>query len=320
MRAVQVKEFGGPGGLQPVELPDPVAGPGEVLIETAVASVLWVETMIRRTGGRPYFTLDPPYVPGNGVGGTVRAVGDGVDPGWIGREVVAHTGGGGGYAQLVAAAAEGVSAVPPGLKVPDAAALLHDGVTATAIFDRLRVTAGDRVLVVGASGGLGIVAMQLARCRGAQMVATARDESKLDRLRPLGTVVDSEDASWQDRIRSAIGEVDVVIDNVGGALGEAALDLLAQGGRFSAHGTPSGRFANLDPERVRGLGAEVIGIGDAQLNTNTRRRLTDRILAEAAAGRIRPLIGHTWPLEHAADAHAAIESRAVIGTTQLLAS
>ncbi|MCW2549349.1 MAG: putative dehydrogenase, partial [Mycobacterium sp.] len=113
-------------------------------------------------------------------------------------------------------------------------------------------------------------------------------------------------------------EVDVIIDNIGGALGEAAFDLLAQNGRFSAHGTPSGRFANLDPDRIRERGAEVIGIRDAQLDTATRRRLTDQILAEAAAGTIHPVIGQTWPLERAAQAHAAIENRTVFGTTQLL--
>jgi NADPH2:quinone reductase len=320
MQAVQVKEFGGPEVLELAEVPDPVARPGEVVIETAVASVLWVETMIRRSGGRPYFTVEPPYVPGNGVGGRVRAVGEGVNQDWRGRQVVAHTGGGGGYASLVAVPAEGLSAVPAGLKVADAAALLHDGVTATAIFDQLRVSGADRVLVVGVSGGLGIVAMQLARCRGAQVIGTARDWRKLDRLRHLGTVVDSDDVDWRDRIRLAIGEVDVIIDNVGGTLGEAAFDLLAQNGRFSAHGTPSGRFAALDEGLVAQRGAEVTGIGDVQLSTDTRRRLTDRILADAAAGRIRPLIGQTWPLERAAEAHAAIESRSVIGTTQLLTS
>jgi NADPH2:quinone reductase len=318
MQAVQVKKFGGPEVLQLVEVPDPVAGPGEVVIETAVASVLWVETMIRRTGGRPYFNLEPPYVPGNGVGGVVSAVGQGVDPYWVGQQVVAHTSGGGGYAQLVAVSAEGLSAVPAGLKVADAAALLHDGVTVTAIFDRLRVAAGDRVLVVGASGGLGIVAMQLARSRGVQVIGTARDESKLARLRQFGTVVDSDDVDWPDRIRLAMGTADVIIDNVGGILGEAAFDLLAQHGRFSAHGTPSGRFANLDGRLVRERGADVAGIADVQLSTDARRRLTDRILIDAAAGRIRPLIGQTWPFGRAADAHAAIESRTVIGTTQLL--
>jgi NADPH2:quinone reductase len=200
----------------------------------------------------------------------------------------------------------------------EAAALLHDGVTGLAIFDRLRVGPGDRVLVVGASGGLGIMAMQLAVCRGARVIGTARDEGKLARLRHLGTVVDSDARDWKEQVRTEVGEVDVVIDNVGGDLGESAFDLLATGGRFSAHGTPSGRFADLDAELVRQRAADVVGIGDVQLDMATRRRLTERMLAEAAAGRIRPVIGQTFPLERAAEAHAAIESRTVFGATQLL--
>ena len=107
---------------------------------------------------------------------------------------------------------------PQGLPASTAAALLHDGVTATSIFDRLDVGPEDRVLVVGASGGLGIVAMQLADARGARVIATARDDSKLARLRAHGlpgTLVDSDDAAWQDQVRAQFGEVDVVIDNVG---------------------------------------------------------------------------------------------------------
>jgi NADPH:quinone reductase len=321
MRAIQVKAFGGPEVLQVVDIPAPQAGPGEVVIETSIATVLWVETMIRRGDGPAYFGIEPPYTPGNGVAGVVSAVGAGVDEGMMGREVVAHTGGGGGYAERVVVSAEGVAAIPQGLPASTAAALLHDGVTATSIFDRLRVGPQDRVLVVGASGGLGIAAIQLAHARGARVMATARDRHKLERLRAHGvpaTLVDSDDAAWQEQIRAQFGAVDVVIDNVGGTLGEAAFELLAPHGRFSAHGTPSGRFANLDAGAVRERGADLITIGDVQLNIDVRRRLTERALADAADGRFRPLVGQSWPLEHAAEAHAAIEDRTVIGTTQLI--
>src|SRR4051812_26746225 len=106
MNAIQVKAFGGPEVLQLVEVPEPQAGPGEVVIDTSIATVLWVETMIRRGDGPPYFGIEPPYPPGNGVAGVVSAVGAGVDDGWIGREVVAHTGGGRGYAERVAVSAD----------------------------------------------------------------------------------------------------------------------------------------------------------------------------------------------------------------------
>ena len=92
MQVAVVKEFGAPEVLVSDEAPDPVAGPSEVLIDVAVADVLWVETMIRRDGGGGYWNLTPPYVPGTAVAGHVTSVGDGVDSAWIGRRAVAHTG------------------------------------------------------------------------------------------------------------------------------------------------------------------------------------------------------------------------------------
>src|ERR1700726_991804 len=102
MRAVEVPRFGGPDVLELRELPDPLPGPGQVLVAASVCDVLFVDTMIRSGRGINYFSIRPPYVPGNGVGGTVAALGDGVDAGWLGRPVVAHTGAPGGYAELAA--------------------------------------------------------------------------------------------------------------------------------------------------------------------------------------------------------------------------
>ena len=123
------------------------------------------------------------------------------------------------------------------------------------------------MLVVGSSGGLGIVLIQLARVRGARVVALARDERKLARVRALGAdaVVDAAAPDWTARARTALGGAgaDVVFDNVGGDLGETAFALLAAGGRFSAHGTPSGRFAQVDPDAAAGRGVTLRGIRDA---------------------------------------------------------
>ena len=109
------------------------------------------------------------------------------------------------------------------------------------------------MLVVGASGGLGIVGVQLARARAKRVVATARGAAKLEQVRRLGAdaVVDSAGPDWPARARDTLGgAADVVLDNIGGAVGEAAFALLAPGGRFSAHGTPSGRFARIDPQEA----------------------------------------------------------------------
>lgn len=109
-----------------------------------------------------------------------------------------------------------------------------------------------------------------------------------------------------------------MLDNVGGTVGEAAFALVARGGRFSAHGTPSGRFARIDEAEAERRGVTLTGIREVQLTPEERRRLTARALAEAAAGRITPLIGQTYRLAKAADAHAGIEARTAFGKTLLV--
>lgn len=116
-------------------------------------------------------------------------------------------------------------------------------------------------------------------------------------------------------MRDATGGVDVVFDGAGGEIGRAAFELTLSGGRFSAHGTPAGGFAVPGPDR---RDVTVRGIEQVQFVPQEARRLIARALSEAAAGRLRPVIGQTFPLERAAEAHAAIEERAVVGKTLLL--
>ncbi|OZM82985.1 zinc-binding dehydrogenase [Pseudonocardia sp. MH-G8] len=321
MQQIVVERFGGPEVLVARDAPDPVAASGEVVVAVRAADTLWIETVIRSGDGRPHWPQTPPYVPGNAVAGHVLAVGSGVDPGLLGRAVVARTGGTGGYAEQVAVRASEVTPVPDGVDLQVAAALLHDGVTALALLEITRIGGEDRVLVVGASGGLGIVAVQLAKARGATVVATARDERKIARVRELGVdaVIDSEAPDWVDRARRALGGTGatVVLDNIGGTVGEAAFTLVEPGGRFSAHGTPSGRFTEIDPAEAQRRGVRLTGIADVQLSPDDVRRLTAGALAEAAAGGVAPVIGQTHPLTKAADAHAGIEARTVFGKTLL---
>lgn len=315
-----VNRFGPADVLEAREVPDPVPGPGQVVVATAAADVIWVETMIRSGRGGEHFGFTPPYVPGGAVAGTVVSAGDGVDPGLVGRRVVARTGqDGGGYAELVLAAAANTTPVPDGLDLTVAAALATDAVTALALLDVTRVAAGDRVLVVGASGGLGIALVQLAAARGARVVATARDERKLARLAGLGAeLVDSDRPDWPDRVREVLGEADVVLDNIGGELGVAAFGLTAPGARMSAHGTPSGSFTAIDEGEAAARGVTVTGIAEAQLDDDERRRRTAEAMDATVAGRLAPIVGQTFPLERAADAHRAIEERTVFGKTLLV--
>ncbi|MFC7648683.1 zinc-binding dehydrogenase [Streptosporangium lutulentum] len=313
--------FGGPEVLVAGQAPDPAAGPGQVVVGVSVADILSVEVQLRSGWGAEYFNLSPPYVPGSGVGGRVISVGEGVDSTWVGRHVVTGTGGG-GYAERAVAPVEELIPVPDGLDVREAVALLQIGPAALSLVEEASIKPGERVLVTAAAGGLGSLLVQLAHAAGAHVIAAARGTRKLDLAGELGagTAVDYSGADWPERVREATdGEgADVVFDGAGDRLGQAAFEATARGGRFFAYGVSGGSFARLDAEEAERRGVSVRGIEQVQFAPGDARRLAERTLAEAAAGRIRPVIGQTFPLERAADAHAAIEARDAVGKTLLL--
>ncbi|MER6200113.1 zinc-binding dehydrogenase [Streptomyces sp. NPDC001586] len=320
MRATQAIGFGGPEVLVPTEVPEPVAGPGQVLVAVAAVDTIFVETQVRGGWGREHFQVTAPYLPGGGIAGTVRATGEGVDPAWRGRRVVASLGiAGGGYAELAVAPAEGLAAVPDSVSFTDAAALVHDGVTAARLLETTALRPGEQVLILGASGGMGTVLVQLAKAAGARVVGVARGDRKTALVRELGAdaVVDAARPGWVERAREALGGTgaDVVLDGVGGEVGLAAFSLVRAGGRFSAHGAPTGGFAPVPPADAAANGVRLLGIADVQLTTPEHAALAAQALRAAAEGTLRPVIGATFPLDRAAAAHAAIESRELVGKT-----
>lgn len=320
MRAVWLARFGPPETLAPGEAPDPGPGPGQVLIEVEFAGVTFIETQLR-AGRPPYpgagWTL--PVIPGNGVGGVITATGPGADPALAGLRVVSSTGGTGGYAQRAAVAAALPVAVPDGLAMADAVALLADGRTAIALIRAAALRAGDRVLVEAAAGGVGSLLVQLARSAGATVVAAAGDDRKLGLARGLGAqiTVGYRSPGWAGEVRRAAGAIDVVFDGVGGQVGLDAFGLLAPGGRMLVFGMASGTFTSTRDDEP--AARQVTLIRGVPVAPELARDLTRAALAEAAAGRLRPLIGQRFPLARAADAHAVIESRAGAGKTLLIA-
>ena len=179
-----MKKTGGPEVLVAGEAPDPVAGPGQVLIEVELANITFVETQLR-AGSAP-FALELPAIPGNGVGGTVAAIGPGVDQELAGRRVVSSMGGSGGYAERAVVDAAGVIAVPDGLGLDVALALLADGRTAVSLVRAAAPQVGERVLVEAAAGGVGSLLVQLSAAQGAEVVAAAGGARKLELARELG--------------------------------------------------------------------------------------------------------------------------------------
>ncbi|MEU3454689.1 zinc-binding dehydrogenase [Micromonospora sp. NPDC006766] len=322
MRVVRAIGFGGPEVLVPGDAPDPVPGSGEVVVDVAVAGMTFVETQIRRGTDRWHERPRLPYVPGGLVAGRVSAVGAQVDPMWLGRRVIAGTGETGGFAERAVAPIGELFPVPDGLGLSEATALYSDGSTAQGLVEHARIGSGDRVLVEAAAGGVGSLLVQLARTAGAQVVGAARGSRKLDVVRGLGAdaVVDYSEPGWTERVREATGGAgpNVVFDGVGGQIGRAAFEVTAHAGRFSIHGASSGEITRIDPAEAGRRDVGVIGIEQLFGFQPNVARWAERMMSQAAAGLIRPIIGQTFSLESAADAHTAVENRTAVGKTLLL--
>jgi NADPH2:quinone reductase len=308
MRAVWWTEIGPPDVLVPGEAPDPAPGPGQALVAVEVASIVFIETQIR-AGRSPRPGLAPPAILGNGVGGTVLRAGD---PALIGQRVVTTTGGSGGYAELALADEGELIPVPNEITLNEAVALLADGRTALGLHRMAAPQAGETVLVEAAGGGVGGLLVQLAAAAGARVIAAASDERKLASARALGAhvTIDYSDPAWGERLEP----VDLAYDGVGGEIGRAALAAVAPGGRFVVHGLASGSVTDTSDAG----GVKVYGLGELAAIGRSARELSEAALLEAAAGRLRPVIGQTFPLDQAAAAHAAIEARQTLGKTLLI--
>lgn len=312
MRAVWLREFGEPEVLAIGEAPDPVAGPGQVVVDVEFANITFVETQFRAGGSGP-FTAKLPMVPGNGVGGVVAAIGADVPEDLLGARVITSTGGSGGYAERVAVDAPAVFRVPAEVPLDVAVALLADGRTATMMTRAAGLKTGERVLVEAAAGGVGSLIVQLAKAAGATVVAAAGGARKLAVAKELGAdvTVDYTEDGWPDRVG---GLVDVVFDGVGGDIGRTAFELLGRGGRMVSFGLASGSWTAIGDEEAAAHGVTLVR---PSATPDELRAHTDSALAEAAAGRLHPVIGQRFPLEKAADAHRAIQSRATVGKTLL---
>jgi NADPH:quinone reductase len=325
VHAVVMRAFGPPQVLELSEVRDLTPGAGEVVIDVEFASVTFVETQVR--AGRPPNPRMLPRLPailGNGVGGTVRAAGtgiDGVDRGaLLGRRVIVSLSGTGGYAERAIVAAERLTDVPEGAALRDATALLADGRTAVGLARRAGLHAGDTVVVEAAAGGVGSLLVQLARNAGARVVALVGAERKLAVARDLGVdlAVSYATPDWASRVHDLTRGVDVVFDGVGGDIGLAAFGLLRPGGRFVPFGMASGAFAPVSPELAGER--QVTVLAGTPPTPDEMKELTRAALAEAVAGRLRPLVGQVFDLARASDAHAAIEARDTIGKTLLAVS
>ncbi|XVS62710.1 zinc-binding dehydrogenase [Actinosynnema sp. CA-299493] len=316
MHAIVQHEFGPAESLRYERAPDPEPGAGQVRIAVSAAGVHLLDTSIRRgVRGGPFPLPELPMTPGREVAGVVTALGDGVEPHWLGKRVVAHLGqASGGYAEQAAANVASLHELPDHVSDDAAVAMIGTGRTAVGVLRVAELTADDVVLVTSAAGGLGALFVQEAKAVGAEVVGVA-STAKLDLVRGLGAdvVADYTRPDWDQ----GIGRVTVVLDGVGGEAGRKSLELLGVGGRILLFGWSAGEPTAIDTSDLYRLGitASVV-VGPRMTKGTTLRGLEELSMRALAEGRLVPLTT-TFPLSEAAEAHTALEGRAAVGKVVL---
>ncbi len=324
MIAVEISRPGPPDVLRAVERPDPVAGPGEVLIKVAAAGINRPDIMQRRGSYPP-----PPGssdLPGLEVAGTVVAFGSGVT-GWrVGDRVCALVAGG-GYASLCVAPAPQCLPIPEGLDDVTAAAIPETFFTVwTNVFERGRLRAGETALFHGGSSGIGTTAIQLAAARGARVLATAGSDEKCRACERLGAErainYRSEDFVQAVMAATAGRGVDLILDMVGGEYVARNLAALAIDGRLVQIGLMGGDAAPLDFRRILTRRLTVTGSTLRPRSVAEKGQIAAALLREVwpllEAGTVKPVVYRTFPLANAAAAHALMESSEHIGKIVLV--
>jgi NADPH2:quinone reductase len=326
MRAIVVDEFGPPERLRVAEMPMPLPGPGEVLVRVHAAPVNYVDLLV--VGGTYQFLPPRPFVPGKGPAGVVAALGPDVTTLQVGDRVLAMAELG-GYAEAVAVGAEQCYRLPARMSFVEAAALSLVYDTAWfALRERGRLEPGETVLVLGASGGVGQAAVQLARAMGANVLAGVSRPERAAAALAAGAdaVIDLSRADLRDSLREQVYAVtdgrgaDIILDPLGGAVFEAALRALAWRGRLVVIGFAAGGIPTVRTNYLLLKNIEVSGL---QVSDYRKRRPTQmaecfaEIFAFYDAGTIKPAPATVFPLEQAGEALARLRDRRIDGRAVL---
>lgn len=328
MRAVIVDKFGPFDQAEIREVPDPAPGPSDILVEIHATAANFVDLLL--IAGKHQSRPKLPFVPGKGPAGIVRAVGSDVPNFTIGDRVVAMCEPGGGYAELIAVPHTQCHPLPPSLSFAEAASmsLVYD----TAWFslcERGRYQSGETVLVLGASGGVGLAAIQLAKALGAHVLAGVSNPEKFDLATSAGAdhIIDLGRADLHESLREQVFAVnggrgaDIIIDPLGDAVSEAAIRALAWCGRLIVIGFAAGRIPTVKFNYLLVKNIEVSGlqIGDyRKLRPDLTAKCFDELFALYETGKIKPLPTTVLPIEQFADALSAIRDRTARGRVVLL--
>lgn len=313
MRRVVCAEFGGP--LSVVEEPTPEPGPGEVLVEVEAAGVSFVDGLI--AAGRYQVRPPLPFTPGSAVAGRVVA-----GPS-TGTAVVGLMMGFGGYASHVVLPAASVVPLPGGVSPQIAVTAVESYSTLVfAVTQRVTIGVGEWVVVLGAGGGIGLAAVDVARSLGGRVLAVASSREKRDAALAAGAETAIDYTDLKDGIRAATGGgADVVIDPVGGPAAESSLRALNAGGRFCVLGFASGEIPRLPANIVLLRNRAVVGVdwGDwARADADAAVALLADVLGRIGCGELHPAQPRTFPLADAEKVLQLFADRAVTGKIALL--
>jgi NADPH2:quinone reductase len=323
MRAVVIREPGGPEVLELREVPLPEPGRGEVRVRVS-ASGLNRADLLQRRGAYPAPPGWPADIPGLEFSGTVEAFGEGAQvPGGprVGQRVMGIVGGG-GCAETVVTHAHELVPVPGSLSLTDAGAVPEVFITAfDALFLQMSLRAGETLLVHAVGSGVGTAALQLARAAGARVIGTSRTAAKLARAKELGLdeAVHVEDAGWPARVLELTGGrgADVILDLVGGPYLAGSQKALAHRGRMILVGVTGGGKAELDLRALLTKRASITGTvlrsRSPEEKVEVAREFTARVVPLLASGAVRPVVDQIYRPEQVAEAHARLEADDTFG-------
>jgi NADPH:quinone reductase len=302
LRAVLLRETGGPEKLELADVADPEPGDGEVIVRVRAAGINFLDLLVRQ--GRYAQQPDLPTIPGTEIAGEVD--------GW---RVIALPDA--GYAELVCVREESLVPLPDGATFEEGASFLMTFLTAYIPLTRLvGVDGGSTVLVHAAAGGVGSAAVQLAKHLGARVIATASSEEKRELAAKLGADETYSYEDFADHVRA-----DVTLDPVGGDLVAQSLNVLNPLGVHVLIGYAGGFWGDISPALLVGRN---VGLQGFYLGRLMRHRpdlvkaATDELMSLWAEGAVRPVVGATFPLSEAADAHRLIEERRSVGKVVLV--
>lgn len=322
MRAVYVRRFGGPDVLSLEGAPDPVAGPGEIVVEIQAVAANFVDLLV--IGGTYQFLPKLPFIPGKLPAGVVVAIGENVRDRAVGDRVLTLAEQG-GYATRIAVPANACIPLPATMSFVDAAAMALAYDTAWfALCDRARAKPGEVALVLGASGGVGLAAIQIAKVYGLRVLAGISNPDKADLVRAAGAdeIIDLAAPNLLDALRQQVFRhtdgrgADVVLDPLGGDFFDAAIRAVAWSGRLVVIGFASGRIPTLKMNYVLLKNIEISGL---QISDYRKRRpeqvrhCYSELLGHYETGALRPPPTTTFSLDETGHALRLLHDRTVMG-------